>query len=261
MARIMKFLGLKSNRYLIVCLLGLFVALRSAADTVKIASGEYPPWTSEDLPGGGYLNLLISEAFKLQGIQVEFEYMPWKRALEATRVGNYHASSFWGENKERERDFFHSQSIENIYFVFFYNKNSVDAPIKWQQLSDLAQYRIGATRGYTYNEEFWQLYHLNKLRVSVGNDDIESLQKLVEGKIDLFPISQFTGKYLLHRNFNASQIQSIGFDDKPLSEGKNFILFSKVNPENKRYVKALNEGLDLLKKKGKLKQLREEIFK
>lgn len=82
-----------------LCVAGLFILLISIntkSETVKIATGDFPPWTSESLPHGGFINRVVSSAFKLSGVDVEFHYLPWKRALEATKVGQFHASSFWG---------------------------------------------------------------------------------------------------------------------------------------------------------------------
>ncbi|KZY31479.1 hypothetical protein A3752_00045 [Oleiphilus sp. HI0081] len=233
----------------------------SKAETIQIASGEYPPWTSQSLPGGGYINRLVSEAFKLHNIDVKFDYLPWKRALEATRIGNYHATSFWGESEERRQDFLHSQTIENIYFVFFYTKKRFNGPFKWQSLDELGRLKIGATRSYTYNDEFWRLYKQDRLRVSISNTDIDNLRKLISGTIDLFPISEFTGKYLLHRNFSPAEIESIGINTKALSEGKNYILFSKTQPDSQYYLNILNAGLEALRQEGKFRIFQEEMFK
>jgi polar amino acid transport system substrate-binding protein len=239
----------------------LFTPMTGNAETIRIATGEYPPWTSASLAQGGYINNVVKEAFSLYGVDVEFDYMPWKRALEATRLGQYHASSFWGESKERQKDFLHSDSIENIYFVFFYNKQRFKEPFEWQQLRDAMHYKVGATRSYTYTQEFWNLSQESGTRVSIANRDIDSLHKLVNGKIDLFPISEFTGKYLLHSNFSDNEVKSIGINSKPLSKGKNYILFSKKINLNAEYVKMLNMGLKKLQQQGKLKRFREELFK
>ena len=161
-----------SSKHLVL-LLALIASFSVRAETIHIATGEYPPWTSEDLPHGGYVNHIVSSAFELSGIQVEFHYMPWKRALEATKVGKFNASSFWGENLEREKNFLRSDVVNNVPFVFFYRKEYTD--FSWNQLNDLKQYKIGATRAYTYTKEFWHLAEQNILRVSLTNNDIQSL--------------------------------------------------------------------------------------
>jgi len=230
----------------------LFFSLTSRAETVHIATGEYPPWTSASLPHGGYINHIVSSAFKESGINIELHYLPWKRALEATRIGKYHATSFWSESEERKKDFLHSDIINDASFVFFYNKSN--AGFSWCTLGELSQYKIGATRGYTYTKEFWALIDKDVLRASIANGDVQSLKKLVQGKIDLFPISELTGHYLLNQHFTDDERQQVSVYSKPLSNGKDFILFSKELPKNTRFLKAFNEGFMQLVKQKKIEQ-------
>jgi len=237
----------------------LFLPLTIEAETINIATGEYPPWTSESLPHGGYINHIVTSAFALSNIKVKFHYMPWKRALEATRVGQFHASSFWGNNEERRKNYYHSNVINNANFVFFYRKQG--NKFTWERLQDLAPYIIGATRGYTYTEEFWDLANTNKLRVSLANNDILNLKKLIEGKIDLFPISKLTGHYLLNRHFSTNEAATLSVNPKPLALGKDFILFSKEAQGSKSFLKKFNEGLKTLKAQNKLSEFKQELLK
>ena len=65
-------------------LLGLFSSA-SAAETIRITNGEWPPFTSERLPDKGPLSRIVAEAFALEGISVEYGYFPWRRAYDYTR--------------------------------------------------------------------------------------------------------------------------------------------------------------------------------
>lgn len=227
-----------------------FLSHSTYSDTLKIATGEYPPWTSESLPHYGYINQIVAEAFKQEGIDVEFHFMPWKRALEATRMGHYHASSYWGDEVEGHQEFYRSEVLHTEPFVFFYRKSL--APLTWKQLANLSEFAIGATRGYSYTEEFWAMAHEDRLRVAISDDDLTSMQRLVEGKLDLFPISQATGMYLLKHHFKPEQAQLIDVSPHPLNTNKDFILFSREIPENKTYLEAFNRGLKKLKSENKL---------
>lgn len=229
------------------------------AETLKIATGEYPPWTTESEPHHGYINQIVEQAFKLEGIEVEFHFMPWKRALEATRIGQYHASSYWGESVERQEEFYLSDVLNTEPFVFFYRKSL--SSLSWQSLSDLAPYAIGATRGYTYTEAFWTMANEDKLRISVVDDDMDNLQRLVDGQIDLFPISRATGQYLLEKHFTPEQSDSIDVHPQPINTNRDYILFSRNIPGNEQNVQAFNRGLAKLQQSDKIRQLRKAILK
>ena len=77
-------------------LLSLPATSAGAAETVEITTGEYAPWTSESLKHGGFSTHIITEAFKLEGYEVNFTFYPWKRVYEAAKDGKrFHASSWW----------------------------------------------------------------------------------------------------------------------------------------------------------------------
>ncbi len=55
--------------YLIFVLLG---SRAMARDSIRITTGEWPPYISESLPGYGVVSRIVTEAFKLENIRVEF---------------------------------------------------------------------------------------------------------------------------------------------------------------------------------------------
>ena len=242
-----------------ICLVILFFSVNTKSDTITIATGEYPPWTSENMPNGGFINHIVSSAFKVSNINVEFHYMPWKRALEATKVGQFNASSFWAIDKDRQDHFFHSDVIQSDAFVFFHRKSLTS--LKWNRLQELKDYRIGATLGYTYNEEFWNLSENNQLRISVMNDDVTNLKRLMAGEIDLFPLSQVTGQYLLQQSFTKQEANNLTFNAQPINSDKVVILLSHAIENNKKYVELFNKGLRQLKKQGRIEAFRRALLK
>jgi polar amino acid transport system substrate-binding protein len=241
-------------------LISFFILLYTSAkaETIKIATSELPPWASESLPYGGLINRIVASAFKISGIEVEFHYLPWKRALNATKVGQYHASSFWEADKSYEHDFYHSDLIETDAVVFFHKKSL--SPFHWENLSDLSALRIGTTRGCSYTEDFLDLAEADQLRVSVTNDELTNLKRLVKGEIDLFPLSKSAGDYLLNNYFSEQEASEIVADPKNINSGKSYILFSRQIPGNDRYLALFNKGLKQLKQENKLEQFRREAI-
>lgn len=229
------------------------------AETLIIATGEYPPWTSEKLEHGGVLNHAVQVALDRAGYSVKFEYMPWKRALEITRLGRAHATSFWSKNEDREKDFIHSYPIDNTGFVLFHRK---DTPVPdWENLIDLSDLRFGATRGYTYSKEFWQLQEEGKIRVAIRDDDISNLEKLMEKEIDLFPLQKFTGQYLARQQFGEIGSGIIVYHSKALVEQTDHVLFSRAFPNAEILVGAFNKQIKQVIAEGKIEQFKIELLK
>ena len=88
----------------------LFVFSQStfARETVRITTGEFPPFLSENLKHGGVGLRIITEVFDSVGIDVEYGFYPWKRAYALTKEGTWDASATWAHNPEREKLFHYS---------------------------------------------------------------------------------------------------------------------------------------------------------
>ena len=172
----------------------------SAEEIVSIATLEYHPWTGKNLKFNGFVNHVITEAFKRKGYSVKFAYIPWKRGVIETKSGEYAALSYVYLSKDREKEFYLSDPISEEKIVFFRLKSN---PIKdWKTLDDLKNYNFGATRGYTYTKEFWQAVESKQIKVDVTDSDKQNFKKLFVERIDIFPSGLVNGYSLLQKEFD-----------------------------------------------------------
>ena len=63
------------NLFLLTSVL-LFSSQLCSAESVKISTTEYSPFTTSTAKYNGFVNRVIKEAFKREGIDVEFHYVP-----------------------------------------------------------------------------------------------------------------------------------------------------------------------------------------
>lgn len=240
-----------------LCLVtGLTTSFNLLARTVTIATGEYPPWTSQNLKDGGFVNDVIAQAFKREGIDTKFVYLPWKRAQLATKAGEYDATSFWFHSDARAKDFLESQPVMHSVTVFFHLK-SKQIP-NWSKLSDLKAYTIGATRGYTYTDEFWAASKSGELHVDQANDDAVNLQKLLASRIDLYPTGQLTGWVLINSKFPQAK-DKLTTLPKPLVTTNGYLLFPKSKADSTSLVTTFNKGLAAMNADGTIKKLEDKL--
>src|SRR5690606_41468897 len=113
---------------------GLCLGLAAHAQTVTLANGDWAPYLGKDLPGGGPVAQLVSEAFASQGWTVKYEYYPWKRGYEMAKDGALDGSIVWSRNDERSADFAFSDAVLDLDTVVFYNKAK---PLAWEAPEDL----------------------------------------------------------------------------------------------------------------------------
>lgn len=230
----------------------------SAEKIITISTGDYAPWTGEDVKYNGFTNHVIVEAFKRKGYLVKYKYRPWKRAYLEAKAGKFHAVSFFFVSEERKKFFYYSDPIHAEKLVFFHLKSN---PMKdWESLDDLRDYYIGATREYTYTKEFWEAAESKQLKVQITDTDQQLFSKLLKGRIDIFPSGLVNGYGVLQKEFDTSISHLISFHPKPLSETTGHLLFPKNRKDSEKLLKVFNQGLAELKKEGLYGKLMDDLL-
>jgi len=226
----------------------LIVYSASAEEIVTVSTLEYSPWTGKNLKDNGFVNHVITEAFQRKGYTVKYTYLPWQRAVIETKNGGFSALSYVYFSKDREKEFYLSDPINEEKIVLFHLKSN---PIKdWKTLDDLKNYKFGATRGYTYTKEFWEAAESKRLKVDVTDSDTQNFKKLLVGRIDIFPSSLVNGYSILQKEFVVSKSDLISFHPKPLFKTTGHLAFTRSRKKSEDLLRIFNQGLAELKKEG-----------
>ncbi|MBU2714050.1 substrate-binding periplasmic protein [Zooshikella harenae] len=230
--------------------MGLVSAVTFCAErkNLLIATGDFPPWTSEASKGQGFVNHVITAAFARQGYTVYYHFLPWARSYSDTERGEFSALSYWACSEKTQKTFYCSDPMHTESYVFFHKKTK--AFPNWQKLSDLKALQIGATRGYTYTKEFWKAHKNNTLNIIVNNNDETSFKMLLKGRIDTVIVSSITGFLILNTKFNPIIAQTITFNSKPLVDNTAHLLFPKDRKNSQHLLKEFNQGLLKIKEDG-----------
>ncbi len=237
----------------------IFSSSRSMSETITVATGEYAPYSGYTLYKNGFVCHVISESFKRVGYSVNFSFFPWKRAYLEAKEGKYHATSPWVTNPKRLLYFHYSQPIYRSKALLYHLKSKPIPP--WESLSDLKPYRFGATRGYTYIKEFWDLHASGVLNVEVTNTDEANLNKLLFDRIDIFPINEMVAIDLINKHFSASSQRSkFAVSSKPLSNFPGSILFPRKLKDSKKRLDDFNKGLNIIKKDGTYDKMHKDML-
>lgn len=230
------------SRCAIWCVLCLSSPVGAAE--LRIASGEYPPFTESATPGGGMVNSVAQRVAQSAGFDPQFEYMPWARGLELTRAGRYAVASFWYWREDREADFIHVGPVVENRLVFFH---LADQPIPaWETLTDLSDYTIGGVTGYTFTPEFWQLAEQGVLDVELAPSDEANIRKLLAGRIALYPMSEESGWHLIDTLFGSEARARFAILEQPLVTTEGYLLVSRKIEDAERIAQALQSAVDAL---------------
>jgi polar amino acid transport system substrate-binding protein len=223
------------------------------AETIRLANGEWAPYVSKDLKHYGVFSHIVSEAFALEGIEVEYEFFPWKRSYKYAADGEFDGSLTWAPTPEREKDFYFTEPVTYNKKVFFHLKSQT---FNWNKLSDLKGLNIGTTAQYTYGDEFDNAANNKEISVFPVNKDEQNVKKLLAGRIDIFPMEIEVGYGLIHSQLTPAQAALFSNHPKPVTETPICVVISKKLPAEraKRLVEAFNRGLAKLKGSGKYEE-------
>jgi len=247
---------MKSFLLIVICTL-ITSNSYAALKTLKITTGDWPPFCSENGNNSTALKI-ITEAFTLKGVKVEYIFLPWKRAyLTVVNDSEYDASAIWRKTDERLNDCYFSDVVINQTTFFFYLKSE---PFKWNKYSDLKGIKIGTTIGYSYGDDFDRLKSNKFLMVEETSTDIQNFMKLLNRRIRLFPVEKNVGKFILNNSFTPEQIKMINVDSKPLTISPCYLIIPKrTGLKGLEIIRIFNSGLSDLKKSGRYKTLINEM--
>jgi polar amino acid transport system substrate-binding protein len=235
----------------VILLYALLLASGVAADTLRLTSGEWPPFHGVALPHQGVASRIVTEAFAFEGVEVHWEFLPWARSLQLAEQGQRAGTSVWRRNAKRERQFFISHPVLKTQNYLFHRK-AFD--FDWQSVDDLRGMRLGATRGYYYGKAFNRTELAGHLNIQRINSDEVALRQLLAGRIELFPIAKTVALDLLAQHFTAAERAQLSFHPRALSRHNQHLLLSRQVAGNAALIERFNRGLARLRDSGKVAQ-------
>lgn len=215
---------------------------------LSISVGDWPPFFVESEPGQGSVARLVSDIFAEAGFEVEFHFLPWKRAYREAAAGRHDATAIWMHAADREQDFVYSDPVMNERFVLFYRK---DDPIQWNHLEDLSDLQLGGSIGYSYGPEFDKAVENEVLDVEWVASPELNFRRLLFERIDAFPEEINVGYYILRRETDREEARQITHHPEPISENQSFLLFPADDPETERLREIFNRGLKTFRDDGR----------
>lgn len=232
-----------------LALLLLLLGSAQAADTVRLTNGQWPPYLGADLPYHGIASRIVSEAFALENIEVQWEFHPWARSLKMAADGQRDGSALWLPSQEREQTFYVSDPVIETHYHLFHLK---DRPFDWHSVDDLRGLRLAATRGYDYGKAFHNAEAAGELQLTYLNSDEQGFRQLLARRIDLFPLDKVVAYDLLRSHFSSAERQRLTFHPRALRSDSLHLLLSRKVPGNAERMARFNQGLEQLRRSGRI---------
>jgi polar amino acid transport system substrate-binding protein len=244
----------------LLCASLLFLPAKAADQSIlKLATSYWPPYTGEDLPGGGISTSVVRAVFARAGYEISVTVQPWQRSQTALLNDDRFIATFpVYDTTQRKAECHLSRRIGTGPIGFAERR---DNPISWQKLEDLRGVRIGTVMGYTNTDKFDAMAEAGVLDVSAVPDDLMNLRRLVFNRIDLAAMDKYVMRYMvlntkelkphrldlqMNQSFMRDQTFHICFPKTEAGEDLKAIFDAALNPDEvKRVIEESLRALSL----------------
>ena len=239
---------------LVFLLFFLYLPALAGGDVITLRADEWCPYNCDphsDAPG--FIVEMAQVIFKKAGHSVDYDIMPWARAIQDTRKGKF--NGIIGAGKEDAPDFIFPETEQaQMVNVFYVRKND---SWKYDGVGSLEGKVLGVIKDYTYIDDidtYISEHEKNskKVQVASGESALDSnVKKLLAGRIDiLIEDSNVMGLYI-KKNLKENQLQTAG----NLPPDMLFIAFSPANPKSPSYAEIISKGIVELRQSGELNMI------
>jgi len=180
---------------------------------LPISTAEFPPFKFKDPSSGkiiGFDTEIITEVFNSMGITPKIFMVPFKRADEKTREGQYAAYYTFTKNADREKYYYFSDPISAVQDFIFFKKSK---KISWDKYEDLINYSLGYSSKYNYDKKFLSTVK-EKYPILHENNEKHLLSLLVNNRFDMIICEVSVCSYLIKEN--PVEFGNIDYFKKPV---------------------------------------------
>jgi polar amino acid transport system substrate-binding protein len=235
----------------------LFSPALMAETTIRITNGEWEPYHSEYSYEYGFASHVISEAFKLEGINIKWGFFPWKRAILLAKVGEeWDANAAWWASDDTKNSFYIGDTIYTTSFVFFHLKSR---KFEWKSFEDLKKLRMGATLGYIYGKELMTAMKDRQIAFQEAPTDEQNYIKLLKDRIDIFPNDPIVGQAQLRALLSPEEAGRITYNPKEFEKTNLSLVINKQCANGQLFLEKFNAGMKKLKESGRLAQMYKDL--
>jgi len=223
-----------------------------AKDVINLSTFEFPPEHSKTLPHQGVISHIIELAFAQENIHVEWQYYPIPRAFMMAKSGRTDGTASFGYSKERMDGMYISDSIITSSTYFYHLKSKT---FNWGKMADLSGLRVGVTNKLNYGEDFNNAVKEKIFTVDSSHHDDLNFNKLLAGRIDIFPMTHGVAEYSLMARFPKGTLEKLTYNKKAVRVYDSFIYFPQNLARSEFLLKSFNQGLIKLHHSGKYQQI------
>ncbi|WP_320172780.1 transporter substrate-binding domain-containing protein [Maridesulfovibrio sp.] len=215
---------------------------------ITAAADPWLPFINPDSASQGLSIEICQAAFKTQGYEVKLDVVPWVRAEEGVKNGEYDILPNTWMTDKRKAYLAYSDPYASNQVKFIKRKGET---FEYTGLPSLAGKVVGIVRGYGYSSEFMNDPAFER---EPATEFMTNIKKLVTGRIDLALEDELVAKATIKKT-DSSLLPKIEFTKNALSSNDLHVTCGLSNPRHKEIISAFNKGLSEIKANGTYKEI------
>ncbi|MFD2643877.1 substrate-binding periplasmic protein [Pseudomonas japonica] len=181
------------------------MSLLARAEQLRIVTDPWAPYVYEENGEPKGIDYEVTaEVFRRLGIEVRWEFMPWRRCLLMLEQGLADGVMDIFQTSQRDSQLFYpSEPLSHVEFVL-YQANA--RPHAVDDLEDLRGLNVGTSPGYNYGEAFLEspLFRREAAPTQEAN-----FGKLLLGRIDLLITDRRVGQFMVNQLGLQGQVSEL----------------------------------------------------
>lgn len=201
------------------------------ANDLIFAIGKWLPYTGKNLAGYGITTQKVKKICNKANLKCKFEFMPWKRAFNATKSGEYDGTFPWEPKGKIKKYFIVSPTIEKTKVVAF-GFNQLPGDLR-ENHTLFSKYTVAGVNGYVFPE----ILKKEGAGIYMLNSSESAWNMLKHKRVDAYLDDIVVGKYEC-RTFTPAICEHLKISE-PLFVSDMSILFTKKGQNSKNIEKFL----------------------
>lgn len=229
----------------LACIATALASMPADAEPVRLVTGDdWPPYSGQQLAGGGMLTEIVLRAFSLAGMQTTLDWASWKRGYELTRIGDYDATFAYAKKADREAYFLYSEPLsDSVRAVFARPGSSIDPG----RLETFRGRTLCVPIGFIIYPRMDALLQERAIAIERPPSMESCARMLAAGRVDFFITDALAGEAALRQAKVGTQVVRLA---KPFNEGAFYLIVSRQRPGGAALIAGFNTGLNRLKSSG-----------
>lgn len=251
------------KKCIVMMVMFMVLGSQAVAETLDVAVLDFCPFVCDPTKEDGKVGFSVElerAIFERAGYQVNFHLIPYMRSIKQTEKGEYDAVGFCND-KSSGVNICSTETVGPMVQTFYVKK---DNPWRYTGVESLEDISLGVISGYNYTlvaEEF-QLYinqnrdNANRITFHSGENVLHRLFRMIlTDRLTTINEAEYVADYLASKNGYLQHLQKANTFDVILW-GR--MCFSPQNPDARKYVQILDEGIRRMRASGEIQVILEQ---